>query len=69
MVCHHKLWNIRTWKVIVKRKVGYKMVTYGAKRKENYGIKQLEWSRDIKIPGGKQSKMIKNNWKYKTVFL
>ncbi len=55
--------------VIVKRKVVYKMDTLGVNRKENYGKKlvlQLKRARGIKILADKQSKMMQNNWVYKT---
>ncbi len=55
--------------VIVKRKVVYKMDSFGASRKENYGINQIEWARGINIHGGNQSKMMENNWAYEAFFL
>ncbi len=32
------------------------MHTFGANRKENYGIRELEWAHGIIIPGGNKAK-------------
>ncbi len=62
MVGHHKYMEQTDREVIVKRKVVYKMDSFGASRKENYGINPIEQARDITIAGGNQSKMMENNW-------